>query len=140
MMKHKKIKYDYIDKKLELLGKIGNRWQKHGKDRIYFDVDDVLHWLGYKWTYYNTGNVCRAYYDGEKISNCSFNKTYASIEKVWYDVTENSYVFCLDVVSSYTPRSSIIINAIEEAAGIEEQESPSDAVNNNSNTNISLTM
>ena len=118
-MKQRKIKYAYTEEQLACLSQIGNRWQKHDKDRIYFDNEDILKWLGYRWAYYNTGNVCSASLDGEKISNYSFKKTYASLEKVWYDLTEGCYMFYLDVVSSYTPRSSNIINAIEETAGID---------------------
>jgi hypothetical protein len=128
MIKKREIKQTYTEEQIRLLGKIGNRWQKHGKDRIYFDVDDVLSWLGYRWRYYNTGNVSGATYDGKKVSNYSFNNTRSSIEKVWYDVTEKGYIFYLDVVSSYTPRSSNIIEAIEEAAGIEEQKPTLDPI------------
>ncbi len=123
-MKKRKTKYEYTEEQLVCLAKVGNRWQKYDKDRVYFDVEDVLHWLGYRWSYYNTGNVSSASLNGEKISNYSFNRTYASIEKVWYDVSEGCYMFYLDVVSRYTPSLSDTIDAIEKAAAVIEEQKP----------------
>jgi hypothetical protein len=81
MIKKREIKQTYTEEQIELLGKIGNRWQKHDKDRIYFDVDDVLSWLGYRWRYYSTGNISYATYDGEKISNSRMTQKRESIER-----------------------------------------------------------
>lgn len=49
----------------KLLEAGGNRWSKYGKDRIYIDVTT----LGLEVSYYKTGNVCNATWQGEGISN-----------------------------------------------------------------------
>ena len=54
---------DQMIKKLEKLG--FKRWQKGGFDRLYIDASR----LGLVCDYYKTGNICRAEFNGERISN-----------------------------------------------------------------------
>lgn len=49
--------------KLESAG--GRRWRMYGKDRIYFNAEQ----LGLKVERYNSGNIAYAELNGEKISN-----------------------------------------------------------------------
>ena len=49
----------------ELEGKGFNRWQKYGKDRLYINAKSY----GLECTYYKTGNIHTAYFNGESISN-----------------------------------------------------------------------
>jgi hypothetical protein len=54
--------------KLEALG--FKRWQKGSFDRLYINASD----LGLVCSYYNTGNIRSAEFQGEHISNCSARK------------------------------------------------------------------
>lgn len=42
-----------------------NRWTKGGLDRLYINAAQ----LGLECTYYKTGNISSAYFNGERISN-----------------------------------------------------------------------
>lgn len=64
--------------KLEAAG--GKRWQKYGKDRIYINTTE----LGLEVSYYKTGNVSSASWQGEGISNADGRRLLAS--KVYVDV------------------------------------------------------
>lgn len=68
----------------------GNRWTKAGKDRIY------LEWANFaelEISYYNTGNISGAAYQGEGISNSQAYKLLASIYKVYFDVADGK-LYC----------------------------------------------
>ena len=63
----------------------GNRWTKAGKARIY------LEWAafaGLDISYYNTGNISGAAYQGEGISNSQASKLLGCIYKVYFDVAD----------------------------------------------------
>jgi len=64
--------------KLEAAG--FNRWTKGGHDRLYIDVTK----LGLEVSYYNTGNVRKATWQGESVSNADGRRLLSS--KVWIDV------------------------------------------------------
>lgn len=66
---------------IETLEKIGfKRWQKAGYDRLYVDASH----LGLVCEYYNTGNICKAEFNGERISNSEGRKMKAA--KTFIDV------------------------------------------------------
>ena len=65
-MENLKITRENIMENLEKLEKLGfNRWQKGTMDRMYINACD----LGLTCTYYKTGNISSAEFDGEQISN-----------------------------------------------------------------------
>ena len=53
-----------------LEGKGFNRWTKGNLDRLYISAAQ----LGLVCTYYNTGNISNAEFNGNHISNCSARK------------------------------------------------------------------
>lgn len=52
---------------MEAIG--GRRWQKNGKDRVYFDASLWAAWIGLEISRYGSGNISYAALNGEKISN-----------------------------------------------------------------------
>lgn len=79
-----------IDRIEELEAMGFKRWTKGGMDRLYINASA----LGLNCTYYKTGNVSNAWFDGYEISNCEArrmkaSKTYIDIktEKVYSDNT-----------------------------------------------------
>ena len=56
------------------------RWQKGNFDRLYINATA----LGLECTYYNTGNISGAWFDGERISNCQARRYKAA--KTYIDV------------------------------------------------------
>ncbi len=79
-----------IDRIEELEAMGFKRWTKAGMDRLYINASA----LGLNCTYYKTGNVSNAWFDGYEISNCEArrmkaSKTYIDIktEKVYSDNT-----------------------------------------------------
>ncbi len=80
------------DKITRLEGLGGNRWQKHEKDRIYFNAGDLAILLGYKWENYNTGNISSAKLDGERISNSEMKRVLNDLNcKLYYDVKDEKF-------------------------------------------------
>ncbi len=69
----------------------GNRWKRAGHDRIYFNADLILGWLGYSWSHYNTGNISSATLNGESISNSKMKRAFCSLSKIWFDVTAKTW-------------------------------------------------
>jgi hypothetical protein len=61
----------------------GNRWQRNGMDRVYFNNWAEL--AGIETTRYNTGNISTASYQGYGVSNSQAYKLLGSIDKVWFD-------------------------------------------------------
>ena len=79
-----------IDRIEELEAMGFKRWTKGGMDRLYINASA----LGLNCSYYKTGNVSNAWFDGYEISNCEArrmkaSKTYIDIktEKVYSDNT-----------------------------------------------------
>lgn len=69
----------------------GNRWQKGSMDRVYFN--DLARWYGLEVTLYNTGNVFRAWLDGERISNSRAREILNDLAgaKIWFDVNDGRF-------------------------------------------------
>ncbi len=63
----------------------GNRWTKAGKDRIYLEW---ANFAGLELSYYGTGNISGASYQGVSISNSQGYKLLSSIYKVYFDVAD----------------------------------------------------
>ena len=63
----------------------GRRWTKAGHNRIYFN--NLAERYGMQFDTYNTGNICWATVDGERISNNSARQILSmlSAARVWYD-------------------------------------------------------
>ena len=75
-----------IDRIEELEAMGFKRWTKGGMDRLYINASA----LGLNCTYYKTGNVSNAWFDGYEISNCEARRMKAS--KTYIDVkTEKVY-------------------------------------------------
>lgn len=64
----------------------GNRWQRNGMDRVYFNNWAEL--AGIETSHYNTGNISGATYKGEGISNSQAYKLLGCIDKVWFDAAD----------------------------------------------------
>jgi|GEM_PF-2872116 len=95
------------------LTKIGNRWQKNGMDRIYFN--DLATWFGLELSYYKTGNICSATLDGERISNNSARHYLSKLNgKIWFDLTTGRFES-----KNIDPEfAEVIIGRIREAARV----------------------
>lgn len=63
-----------------LEGKGFKRWQKGNLDRLYINAKE----LGLECTYYKTGNISSAYFNGEQISNAQGGRYKAA--KTYIDV------------------------------------------------------
>lgn len=76
---------------LEQLQKIGGKfWEKHGCRRVYFNNLDEI--LGLHLTFFGTGNIKLAYFDGERISNSLANKILGDLcdIKLWVELCNGS--------------------------------------------------
>lgn len=73
------------------LAQRGNRWEKHGKRRIYFN--GLARLYGLEADYYNSGNVKLATLDGERISNSHARGLLHRLDyaKLWYDIDAQSF-------------------------------------------------
>lgn len=72
------------------LQQLGNRWQKNGMDRVYFN--NLAEWYGLRLSYYNTGNICSAELNGERISNNSARHYLSKLNgKIWFDLTTGRF-------------------------------------------------
>lgn len=47
----------------------GTLWEKYGKKRTYLNRNDLAEVAKFEYSAFNSGNICRASLDGEKISN-----------------------------------------------------------------------
>lgn len=76
---------------IEILKEMGNEWQKGDKHRIYFN--DLGAYYGIETERYNTGNICGATQDGERISNSEAKRILGRLLdcKVWYDLNDNQW-------------------------------------------------
>ncbi|MCX4750884.1 helix-turn-helix domain-containing protein [Kitasatospora sp. NBC_01287] len=67
----------------------GSRWQKNGKDRIYFN--DWAQFAGLDISRYQSGGVNGASLGGRGIANGRIGAILASIDKVWFDVADGKF-------------------------------------------------
>ncbi|MFF5445515.1 hypothetical protein [Streptomyces sp. NPDC012888] len=67
----------------------GNRWQRNGMDRIYFNNPAQL--AGLELHHYKTGNIAGAYWQGELISNSQGYKLATCIDKLWFDTVDGQF-------------------------------------------------
>lgn len=103
--------------KLEAAG--AKRWSKYGKDRLYIDAKV----LGLELTYYKTGNISHAKWQGESISNADGRRLNAS--KVYVDVADGS----LHVDTDYWSTDDDALDKVAErfvAAALAEDEEDED--------------
>ena len=96
--------------KIEKLLAIGNRWQKYGKDRIYFPTKSLLKLLNVELDFYKTGNISDASMDGEHISNSEGRRILDALNdaKIYYDIKTD------DFYRSFCPHVSKADKAIEK--------------------------
>lgn len=89
------------------------RWTKNDMDRLYINAQSY----GLEATYYNTGNVRNATFQGESISNADARRLMGS--KVYVDIADGT----LHVQTSYRDDEAIteIVNAIIAEALAEEE-------------------
>lgn len=78
----------------KLMAAGGKRWTKYNKDRIYFDAET----LGLDASYYKTGNVSNATWQGESISNADARRLLGS--KVYVDVADGTLHVSTDYYNS----------------------------------------
>lgn len=96
------------------LAQLGNRWQKAGHDRIYFN--DLEAWYGLELDYYKTGSICSAKLDGERISNNKARKIGSALgwSKIWYDLNAGRFKY-----KNLSPElAGVIIERIRAAARV----------------------
>lgn len=75
---------------VDTLKKIGQEWQKNEMHRIYFN--DLATWYGLECEYYNSGNICYAALNGQKISNSAARRIGSRLAgKVWFDLADEKY-------------------------------------------------
>lgn len=84
------------EQQIQKLIEIGNLWVSSdgSKQRVYFNDLTERMQLGFnlKIDYYNTGNVCAAKLNGEKISNAAAKRYLQSVpNKFWYDYADGRF-------------------------------------------------
>lgn len=76
--------------KLEQFG--GKHWEKYGKNRVYFNPEDLAKMRGYEWDLYKTGNISSATKKGEHISNSEMKRVLRDLNcKLYYDLEDNQF-------------------------------------------------
>jgi hypothetical protein len=94
----------------------GERWTKHGKDRVYFNENAIYAAMQVRVTYYGTGRISSVSIGGSTVSN-SYGRKYLSeirVEHVYYDLVEQRWNGHSDVVDA--------LELALEQAGEEEEE------------------
>jgi len=64
----------------------GRRWQKNGHDRVY--INDWAEFAGLETSYYKSGNVSGASFQGRGIANGRVAGIVSAIDKVWFDAAD----------------------------------------------------
>ncbi|QKW31474.1 helix-turn-helix domain-containing protein (plasmid) [Streptomyces seoulensis] len=64
----------------------GRRWQKNGMDRVY--INNWHEFAGLEASYYKTGNVSSASFQGRSIANGRVAGIMGAIDKVWFDAAD----------------------------------------------------
>jgi hypothetical protein len=65
----------------------GQRWERNGRDRVYFNLRELAALYGLDCNFYGTGNISSATLDGQRISNSAARRIAAKLSgKFWYDV------------------------------------------------------
>src|SRR5690606_8036459 len=74
-----------------LIAKGGKVWEKGGHRRIY--INNLVELYGLELDYYNTGNICSAKLDGQKISNSWARELSYTLGwgKFWYDLNAGRF-------------------------------------------------
>ncbi|MGW9371218.1 hypothetical protein ACWGVR_14545 [Streptomyces xanthophaeus] len=67
----------------------GNRWQRNGMDRVYFNNPAQL--AGLETSHYKSGNISGATWQGQPTSNSQAYKLASSIDKLWYDTADGKF-------------------------------------------------
>lgn len=82
-----------VDLLMLLVSLGGKYWEKGNFKRVYFNFEVLLKVLGIEVDYYNTGNLCSIYVDGEKWSNYKGKKLLQTLKgsKVFYDLASNEW-------------------------------------------------
>lgn len=98
--------------KIKVLKSLGGcLWEKNDFKRVYFNTELLKDLFEIKVGYYNTGNICSIYVDGEKWSNCQGKLLLVALQsKVYFDVVKNSW--------HIKPNGRSYINYIEKAVDV----------------------
>lgn len=76
-------------------------WEKYGRKRIYINSDDQIEKVfGLTVSRYNTGNICSAFLNGEKISNCQARRLLAI--QPYYDCIAGKFVSRLNPLPEFS--------------------------------------
>lgn len=103
----------------KLLEAGGKRWSKDGKDRIYIDATT----LGLDVSYYKTGSVDHAEWQGESISNADARRLLGS--KVYVDCADGSLHVDTDFYDTYNEQmrlENVAAKFVEDALKADEAE------------------
>ena len=71
----------------------GNLWERHGHRRVYFEGAAIAQRQGLTWENYNSGNICAAWLDGERISNSEAKRILQGFQwhKIWFDLNSGQF-------------------------------------------------
>ena len=83
---------------------LGQKWENYGHKRVYLNWLDII---GFKITYYNTGNISSARHDGEKVSNTRAREIVRG--KAYIDLMTNELV-TRNFISKY---KEILVNTLD---------------------------
>lgn len=76
----------------------GNHWEKHGKNRVYFNAIELAKLLGYDWSNYKTGNISSSFKCGERISNSQMRRVLDDLNcKLYYDLDDGLFHYASSV-------------------------------------------
>ena len=96
------------NKLMENIEKYGSRWTKYGKDRYYFNAEEIKEILGLEVSYYKSRFISKASINGEEISHAKAGR-YLSV-KLYFDLLDNEFHF-----SGSEYEANDIINALKAA-------------------------
>jgi hypothetical protein len=72
----------------------GKEWIKGSMHRIYFNIEALMNIVGLKCSYYNTGNISSATFDGEVISNSRAKKIIDVLsDKFYFDCSDEKIYY-----------------------------------------------
>jgi hypothetical protein len=101
------------EQQIKIMKQMGNEWQKGDKHRIYFNSLGMFY--GIETERYNSGNICGATLNGERISNGEAKRLLGRLMdcKVYYDMVAGQFMMQTPQGSTtHKEMCQIIINNI----------------------------
>ena len=122
--------------KLEAAG--FNRWQKNGMDRLYVNMST----LGLEVSYYKSGNVSSAHWQGEPVSNADGRRLLAT--KVWIDVktgelhvkTDFHRYYCEEELNVEAVAAAYVESIVAEPEDAEDEGAETVTINEDGTINL----